>query len=735
MTIQYLFSVLFVFTQFCLFGQSSIEPLKSKGEIPLDFSNYTIEKINAGEHNHSEEFQKLSKRQQKHFLKSVHQGIDEILRSGKVLFGDTLTKYLNAVGKKILGDDPKLKHIRFYTLRSNVVNAFSTNQGIIFVSEGLMAHVKNEAQLAFVLAHELAHYIQKHVIVGFRENMELMISSKSMSEKIKRYSIYSRDKEYEADRVGVQIYNRAGYKLVDLFTVFDLLTYSYLPFDSKPVPLNYFNNSKMYLPPSFFKNDLPKILPDENGDDSKSTHPNIKSRRDQLSGEIQKYKTWENNEFLTSNEAFEFARSVAQLEIVRNNLYDFEFIEALYNLFLLEEKFADNIHFNHYKAQTWLGLLIFKSQNRFSDISAVLKDIQGEQHQMHHVIRALNRRQLGTLALRNIYDLKKRFPEDQLIVSVYDKLVELLAADERFRLSEFYDISLKELLDKTDIQNSNNSGTALSASQIASERAKYGMKSDGQIDDNEFYRFGIPDIIQDTEFQKTFELKKKELRENQDLISELHKKSKSTGKKASPNKSKPQRLALGIQKLILLEPRALATRNYRNDVIASEELEIKIKEAFEKLEVDFMQVVKIGSKELKNANAEIYNENAILKNTLNQLLEYRDLPLFPVDYYELDALRKKYKTDKVAFLVIENDHEPWKSKLAFATQVTLIPWLAFQVHKSAEQFVFSMIVFDLKKYSIDGLMRYSIHGKPSAAAIDAICLNMLKKLNQTPPSL
>lgn len=747
MTKSFFFLVICI-SVFSLYGRGNdLQPLISVGTIPTDFTNYTIEKINAREHNHSEEFLQLSRRQQKHFLKAVHQGIDEILRSGKVLFGDTLTKYVNAVGQKILGDDPSLKHIRFYTLKTNVVNAFSTNQGIIFVSQGLLAQVKNEAQLAFVLAHELAHYTQKHVIVGFKQNMELMLSQKSMSEKIKRYSIYSKDKEYEADRIGVKLYHKAGYNLKDLFTIFDLLSFSYLPFESKVVNTDYFNSKLFYLPASFFKKDLPKIAPDDDSDDSQSTHPNIKSRKDQLSGEIPKYKNWDEHVTLTSLDAFEHARKAARLEVVRNNLYDFDYVEALYNLYLLEDELHDNIYFNQYKAQTWLGLLIFKSYSRFSDISVTLKQIQGEQHQMHHVIRALNRRQLATLALRNIYDLKQRFPEDALIQNVYDKALDQLVTEDRFRLKDFFPISYEELITKYGVNASGNenfsNGTTLSSTQLAIERAKYGMTSEGKIDDNDFFRFGLSDIIQDQSFIKLFEEKKRKIPNYAE--SELDTKTKSDSKNTSKNKSnqkndktkesiKQDDLSYGLNNLILLEPRGIATRNNNPDIIESEELELKIKDAFDNLKVDFMQVVKIGSKEFKNASAEIYNEKAVLMNTLNQLLEYKDLPIFPVDYYELETLRNKYKSDKVAFLVIENDYAAWKTKVAILSTITTIPALAFQAQKSAEKFTFSMILFDLKKYKIDGVLRYNIHGKPNASAIDAICQNMLSKLNAVKPT-
>lgn len=743
---KYLSLFFLVIGSACLWSQAEVlfRPLEAKGKIPADFTSYTIEKIKAEEHNHSEEFLALSKKHQKHFLKSVHQGIDDILRSGTVLFGDTLTAYVSAVGRKILGNDPSLEHIRFYTLKSNVVNAFSTNQGIIFVSQGLLAQVKNEAQLAFVLAHELAHYTQRHVIVGFKENMDLMTSRKSMSEKIKRYSIYSKDKEYEADRIGVEFYNKAGYSLNDLYSVFDLLTFSYLPFESKVVNPSYFNTPMFYLPPSFFKKDLPKVSPDENADDSRSTHPNIKSRRDQLKGEIPKYKSWEENSTRTSVEAFEYARSLARMEQIRNDLYDFDYISALYNVYLLEDALGTNLYFNQYKAQTWLGLLIFKTYSRFSDITANLTKIQGEQHQMHHVIRALNRRQLATLALRNIYDIRKQFPDDALIHGVYEMAVATLVKDEKFRLKDFYSISYQELMSRYGNQSNAvenaDQATQLSSLELAQQRAKFGMNNDGKIDDDDFFKYGLSDIIQDEEFVKLFERAQRQHKLKNPIpevknTSDSSSKPKNQKSQKTPPAAKTERqedkMRVGIDRLILFEPRGLALRNGRFDVVEAEHLEIKIKNAFEKLDIDFMQVMKVGSKELKDADALMYNEKAVLMNTLTQLMEYRELQLFPVDYEAIQNLRKKYNTDKVGFIVLEYKNSSWAYKAAAVSLLTTIPGLALAAHNSAERFSMSLILYDLKSYSIDGVMRYNVNGRPSAAAIEALSYNMLSILNST----
>ena len=732
------------FLPLIFFGQNAnYFPLEAKGKIPADFTNYTIEKINAGEHNHSEEFLSLSKKYQKHFLSAIHQGIDEILRSGKVLFGDTLTQYVNAVGKKILGNDESLKHIRFYTLKSNVVNAFSTNQGIIFVSQGLLAQVKSEAQLAFVLAHELAHYTQRHVIVGFKENMDLMTSRRSISEKIKRYSIYSKDKEYEADRVGVALYHKAGYSLQDLYSVFDLLTFSYLPFESKQVDMDYFNSKMLYLPTSFYKQDLPKIAPDIEVDDSRSTHPNIKSRRDQLTGEIPKYTEWETKTTNTSHAAFEYARSIARLEQIRNNLYEFDYIAALYNVFLLEEDFKDNVYFNQYKAQTWLGLLIFKSFSRFADISSSLTRIQGEQHQMHHVIRALNRRQLATLALRNIYDIQKRFPHDNLIQDVYKNAVINVSSDEKFKLKDFYNLTYADATAQFGPNVSQPSRTnaelTMTNSELAVQRAKYGISNEGSIDDNDFYRYALSDLIQDENFVKLFEeMSKKRKLSASDSNNSSDKETKKTRKfgffsfrnwQNEQRRIQQNQLRSGINRVILFEPRGYATRNGRADVVESEKLEITIKNAFDALQVDFMQVVKIGSKELKDGAADLYNEKAVLMYTLTQLLEHKEIQLFPVDYAQINTLRKKYNTDKVAFIVLESESQPWKTKLAALSLLTSFPLLSLNAQKTADQSTFSIFLFDLKTYSLDGVMRYNLSAKPSSIAVQALSHEMLHLLH------
>ena len=132
-------------------------PLRSTGTIPSDFTTLSSvkfradvkeEKMNSKNHyvdNTKEEF----------LLKSNFI-IDELLMSGRVLFNDSVTEYVNKVAAMVMANEPDLREkLRFYVLKSSITNAFTTNQGIIFVTLGLISQLENEAQLGFILCHEI----------------------------------------------------------------------------------------------------------------------------------------------------------------------------------------------------------------------------------------------------------------------------------------------------------------------------------------------------------------------------------------------------------------------------------------------------------------------------------------------------------------------------------------------------------------------------------------------------
>ena len=81
-----------------------------------------------------------------------------------------LTRYVNRVGRLVASQSsrPTLPWV-FGVLDSQGINAFSAPGGYVFVTRGLLAKLSNEAQLAGVLAHEIAHVTDRHALLAYRK--------------------------------------------------------------------------------------------------------------------------------------------------------------------------------------------------------------------------------------------------------------------------------------------------------------------------------------------------------------------------------------------------------------------------------------------------------------------------------------------------------------------------------------------------------------------------------------
>lgn len=78
---------------------------------------------------------------------------------------DKLNEYVNKVGKGLaqFSNRPEIE-FRFAVIDTNIVNAFAAPGGYIFVTKGALRKMQDEAELAAVLAHEIAHVTEKHIV-------------------------------------------------------------------------------------------------------------------------------------------------------------------------------------------------------------------------------------------------------------------------------------------------------------------------------------------------------------------------------------------------------------------------------------------------------------------------------------------------------------------------------------------------------------------------------------------
>lgn len=153
--------------------------------------------------------------------------LHEKILTGVPIFNDEkLQAYIDSVGQKIAAnsDRPNLKY-HFTIIDKPDINAFALPGGYIYINRGLLAYLNNEAQLAAVLAHEIAHVTARHAVR--QKSAKTGASSLSVLAVLTTGNIsvgeatdlwsgaavsgYGRDLELEADRFGAQYLYNSGY--------------------------------------------------------------------------------------------------------------------------------------------------------------------------------------------------------------------------------------------------------------------------------------------------------------------------------------------------------------------------------------------------------------------------------------------------------------------------------------------------------------------------------------------
>lgn len=151
-----------------------------------------------------------------------------LLGAAPLVKDSKLQQYVNRVGRWVASqsDRPDLNWT-FGVIESNDLNAFAAPGGYVFVTRGLYMKLKDEAELAGVLAHEIAHVQQKHHLKVVQKSQLVEIGASILKKKLAKgesavqrvigsgAEIMARgldkDAEFEADRLGVILAARAGY--------------------------------------------------------------------------------------------------------------------------------------------------------------------------------------------------------------------------------------------------------------------------------------------------------------------------------------------------------------------------------------------------------------------------------------------------------------------------------------------------------------------------------------------
>ena len=164
----------------------------------------------------------------------------EIDREAKFVDDPVITEYVNRVGQNIvLHSDAKVP-FTIKVIDSDEVNAFALPGGFFYVNKGLILAADNEAEVAGVMAHEIAHVCARHAMENQAKGNAMQIGALIGSiflggipgliyqntaglGLLAMFMHFSRAAESEADKLGVQYMYAAGYDPNAMATMFEKL--------------------------------------------------------------------------------------------------------------------------------------------------------------------------------------------------------------------------------------------------------------------------------------------------------------------------------------------------------------------------------------------------------------------------------------------------------------------------------------------------------------------------------
>ncbi|HVO90702.1 MAG TPA: M48 family metalloprotease, partial [Casimicrobiaceae bacterium] len=177
--------------------------------------------------------------------------VRELRASGGYMNDPEVNDYLNELGHRLLSVSKDARFdFEFFAVPDPQINAFALPGGFIGVHTGLILLAQSESELASVLAHEITHVTQHHIARAIAAQKDTMLMSlaglalailaargggrsggdaagaavaTSQALTLQNQLNFTRENEYEADRIGFQRLNAAGFDTSAMATFMERL--------------------------------------------------------------------------------------------------------------------------------------------------------------------------------------------------------------------------------------------------------------------------------------------------------------------------------------------------------------------------------------------------------------------------------------------------------------------------------------------------------------------------------
>lgn len=702
--------------------------IKNTGTMPAEFTSFASEayKQNViaakGKKNKEVKF-----KDEKAFLLESNFAITDLLRGGRILFNSPINDYINKVVDKLLESNPKLsKEIKVYVVQSSSVNAFTFSDGKIFINIGLLAHVGSEAQLAFILAHEISHYVKGHSFNIFVERKKIEkgvneYEGLDEADKVFASNSYNKEQETEADAEALKLFAKTQYSMDEPKNALFMLHFADKPFENKFLESNYISRAYMQLPKVYWPDTVEDYTIDDanltTGDDEdskkedNSTHPSIDKRIRTLdkvnlgSNEREGGKM-----YLVSEKDFLATQKMARFELCRLYSLNYMPIENLYTIYLLEKNHPNSIYLAEAKLRSLYQIITAINKGYRKSILTKPEKVEGEIQKLHYAFYNMTKEEVSAVCLRMAWDIKVKYKieennhnNDFLQSIVYSFANNISTKYNYFKGEKDYNDSLVkswyiQATDNKPIDKKGKKGKSkFNKVKHKGSFASYTMIPYLKTNDFKNYFLNVTDKID----EKT--------KEDEDTESDYEK------TKASIKITKTKNL--GIKKIVFLDPNYLVVDQRKKQstrYIESEQKESDFKSTIvkctdaAKIEADFIIPAEIN-------NSEEYNEYSLIRTRMIECFNNEDIKPLSTDNEAIKRFTEKHNTEYVALLINLAITDKKDAQVILTgclyTVVSyglLLPFFIYQLSKPEKSNALILAVYNVKSGEIKyGNIKYS----------------------------
>jgi Zn-dependent protease with chaperone function len=376
--------------------------------------------------------------------------IKELILSKESITDTAINNYLQRIVQEIVQKNKELSNLKLRIIftRNLCVNAYSMGDGTIAVNAGIIYYLKNEAELAFIISHELAHYyldhsgkaIEKYVTTinseDYQKELKAIAKKKfgvnKELDKLAKGVVFnsrkhSRTHEAEADYYAYKFMSNSMFNLNSVITSLQMLDKIEDTSIFKPLKIDVVLNSPEYPfkkkwiqeeTSIFSEIKLKKDTSNKNEADSLKTHPDCTKRIALLKDTIAKSVKKSSPYFITNEITFNKIKEKFLMEAVE---YCYTNKQLSLNLYLALSMFQDKKETPYavYSIARCLNV-IFEKQKKHTLGNAIHTENKDFEDDYNQLLRMLSSLSLSEIAAIN-YNFCKTNLSTGLLYKNFDK--------------------------------------------------------------------------------------------------------------------------------------------------------------------------------------------------------------------------------------------------------------------------------------------------------------------------